>query len=273
MAKDFGAGFHVAPGQEVDSAAYDQWTGRWSRLFVPAVLSAADVTTDARVLDVSTGTGEAALRALSITGPSGCVVGADISPAMLRAARKRLGDPGFLAVGADGQALPFADGTFDSVVCHLGLQFFPEPRRGVAEFRRVLRPGGRAAVCVISVPERAPMWGVLADALAERRPELSSVLYLSFALSDGGRLAELFAAAGFGDVRITQEIAEGVPQSFDDYWEPIEAGVGSIPQAYLTLPVAERRRVRDEVRARLCRFESGGKLRLSVEMLIASGRA
>ncbi len=110
MAKDFGAGFHVAPGQEVDSAAYDQWTGRWSRLFVPATLSAANVTPGARVLDVSTGTGEAALLALPIAGPSGFVVGADISPAMLRAARQRLGDAAFLAIGADGQALPFADG-------------------------------------------------------------------------------------------------------------------------------------------------------------------
>jgi ubiquinone/menaquinone biosynthesis C-methylase UbiE len=273
MAKDFGAGFHVAPGQEVDSAAYDQWTGRWSRLFVPATLSAANVTPGARVLDVSTGTGEAALLALPIAGRSGFVVGADISPAMLRAARQRLGDAAFLAVGADGQALPFADGTFDSVVCHLGLQFFPEPRRGVAEFRRVLRPGGRAAVCVISVPARAPMWGVLADALARRRPELSRVLHLSFALSDPGQLAELFSAAGFADLRISQETAEAAPQSFDDYWKPIEAGVGSIPQAYLTLPVADRRRVRDEVRLHLARFESGGKLHLSVEMLIASGQA
>ncbi len=112
-----------------------------------------------------------------------------------------------------------------------------------------------------------------ADALARRRPELSRLLHLSFALSDPGQLAELFSAAGFADLRISQETAEAAPQSFDDYWKPIEAGVGSIPQAYLTLPVADRRPVRDEVRSHLARFESEGKLHLSVEMLIASGQA
>jgi hypothetical protein len=64
-----------------------------------------------------------------------------------------------------------------------------------------------------------------------------------------------------------------VIERFDDYWEPIEAGIGSIPQAYLALPEAERRLVREEVRVRLSRFESGGRLLLSAEMLIGSGRA
>jgi hypothetical protein len=66
---------------------------------------------------------------------------------------------------------------------------------------------------------------------------------------------------------------EDVIESFDDYWEPIEAGIGSIPQAYLALPEAERRSVREEVRVRLSQFESNGRLSMSVEMLIASGRA
>ena len=47
MSTSFGAGFHVAPGRAVDASAYDRFTGRWSRLFVPAVLSAAEVGQDA----------------------------------------------------------------------------------------------------------------------------------------------------------------------------------------------------------------------------------
>jgi hypothetical protein len=61
-------------------------------------------------------------------------------------------------------------------------------------------------------------------------------------------------------------------ESFDDYWKPIEAGIGSIPQAYLALPEVDRRSVREEVRERLSQFESDGQLLMSVEMLIGSGR-
>jgi hypothetical protein len=70
MSTNFGAGFHVAPGRAVDASAYERFTGRWSRLFVPSVLGAAEVAPGSRVLDVSTGTGEAALGALPIVGAS-----------------------------------------------------------------------------------------------------------------------------------------------------------------------------------------------------------
>jgi len=273
MAKNFGAGFHVAPGQEVDAQAYEAWTGRWSRLFVPSVLAAARVARGDRVLDVSTGTGEAAHLALRLVGESGMVVGADISPAMLRSAHARLQAPHFLPAAGDGQALPFADASFDSVVCHLGLQFFPRPEAGLAEFHRVLRPGKRAAVCVIATPDRAPMWGVLADAVGRFRPDLRSVLYLSFALSDPTRLQALFAGAGFNDVRVARETRGDVIGNFEEYWKPIEAGVGSIPQAYLALPDDQRRQVRQQIRSKLAGYETDGKLHLSVEMLIGVGQA
>jgi SAM-dependent methyltransferase len=147
MSTIFGAGFHVAPERAVDTSAYDGWIGRWSRLFVPAVLAAAEVAPGCRVLDVSTGTGEAALMTLPIVDASGVVIGADISPAVLEGARGRLDDPSFLPVAADGQALPFGNESFDAVICQLGLQFFPDPALGLREFRRALRIGGCAGVC------------------------------------------------------------------------------------------------------------------------------
>jgi hypothetical protein len=54
---------------------------------------------------------------------------------------------------------------------------------------------------------------------------------------------------------------------------PVEEGAGSLPQAYRGLPEASRRDVREEVKARLSPFESNGRLVMSVEMLIVSGRA
>ena len=83
----------------------------------------------------------------------------------------------------------------------------------------------------------------------------------------------MLAGAGFSDIRIDRETREDITASFDEYWAPIEAGIGSIPQSYLMLSDVDRRFVREEVRARLSRFGSGGKLLMSVEMLIGRGRA
>jgi ubiquinone/menaquinone biosynthesis C-methylase UbiE len=270
---NFGSGLHAAAGRPVDASAYERYLGRWSRLFVPAVLAAAEVANGDRVLDVATGPGEAALLALSMVTPAGRVVGADISPAMLTAARARLGAGAFQPVAMDGQALAFRDGSFDAVVCQLGLQFFPDPARGLAEFRRVLRLGRCAAVCVIATPDRAPMWGILADTLSRHLPEQRDVLHLTFALADTERLEHLLRMTGFHDVRVTRETRQVIIESFDDYWAPIEAGTGQLPQAYLALPAARRRAVREEVEARLAAFESDGRLVMSVEMLIGAGRA
>src|SRR5262249_58847452 len=96
-----------------------------------------------RVLDMVGGRGLAPEAALSAVGPTGHVTAADVSPAMAEKARKRLGEARNASVLVeDAQALSFSDETFDAVVCNLGLMFFPEPARGLSEFRRVLFPGG-----------------------------------------------------------------------------------------------------------------------------------
>jgi ubiquinone/menaquinone biosynthesis C-methylase UbiE len=200
------------------------------------------------------------------------VVGADISAAMLRAARARL-PASYRAIVTDGQALAFRDASFDAVVCQLGLMFFPDPARGLAEFRRVLRRGRCAAACVNSAPAKAPMWGPLACALSRQLPNQRNAFQLSFSLGDTRRLEQMFVAAGFRDVHVERETRDGIIGSFDEYWDTIEAGTGQMPLAYLTLSEAQRQAVREEVSAALLPFISNGRLEMSVEMLIGSGRA
>jgi uncharacterized protein len=117
------------------------------------------------------------------------------------------------------------------------------------------------------------MWGLLAEALGRRIPEQRHVINLSFSLADETRLRSLFIEAGFQDVHVERVEREDTTESFEEYWEPIEAGTGSIPQMYLSLGAAERRAVREEVKTQLSRFVSNGRLVMCVEMLIGRGRA
>ena len=55
MTVTWGPGMHAPRGRRVDGSAYAQYIGRWSRLFVPALLAAAEIRDGNRVLDVATG--------------------------------------------------------------------------------------------------------------------------------------------------------------------------------------------------------------------------
>jgi ubiquinone/menaquinone biosynthesis C-methylase UbiE len=138
------------------AAEYDRAFAHVTAYFMPFLLGAAGVALGMRVLDIATGTGLSAEAALAAVGPNGQVAAADISPAMAAVARARLGKAPNVSISVeDGQALSFPDESFDAVLCNLGLMFFPDPARGLSEFRRVLRPGGRAAVSVNTVVERS----------------------------------------------------------------------------------------------------------------------
>lgn len=113
-----------------------------------------------RVLEVAIGTG----RNLPHYPAEATVVGVDLSTAMLAVAARRATGLGreVTLLQADAGALPFVSGSFDTVVCTLGLCEVPEPRSVVAELARVLRPGGRLLLLdhVASTwwPVRAGQW-------------------------------------------------------------------------------------------------------------------
>ena len=97
------------------------------------------------------GTGLVTLRAAVLAGARGSVVGTDISEKMAAAAGERAAARGIGNVRferMDTEALKFADGAFDIVLCALGLMYVPDPPQAIREFHRVLQPNGRAAAAV-----------------------------------------------------------------------------------------------------------------------------
>lgn len=253
--------------------AYDRLTGRWSRQYAAAVLDSAAVAQGLAVLDVATGTGDAALLASRRVQTAGTVIGADISVPMLRVADAKSSASNLHFVAADAMTLPFRDGIFDAVTCQFGLMFFPDRIAALTEFRRLLRPGGRVALTAWGPPDRAPFAGIMAEALGKALPACRDELLLPFALGNPVHLEHLLTTAGFSDSQVTRHIHQAHFESIDDFLEPFEQGGGRLGQVYLALPSAKRAAVRQSVVSRLAEFEINKELSMEVEAYLASGVA
>lgn len=120
------------------------------------------------VLDVGCGTGINLLEMARVLGPCRLLVGVDLSPGMVEVARLKAAATGIpaLFMVADGESLPFPDQTFDFVVCNSVLHWLEDRARAVAEFARVLRPGGQLLLSCAAQPGFGEWTAVVQAALS-----------------------------------------------------------------------------------------------------------
>ena len=253
------------------AASYDLLTGRWSRLYVPTLLAQAGVEVGDRVLDVATGTGEAAVFAASRVGANGRVVGIDVSRPMLAVAAAKVAERPIVLMEMDAQALAFKDESFDAVVCQLGLMFMRDPASALQEWTRVLRRRCRLAVCVYATPNRVPLFGVLMDELSRHLPDQHDVLYQPSALADVDILEQLLVGAGLKAVRVIEETRVHRFASFDEYWHPFEKGGGRHGQLYMRLSAPVRQEVQAAVRGRMGPYFVDECLEIAADVFFGTG--
>jgi ubiquinone/menaquinone biosynthesis C-methylase UbiE len=129
-----------------------RWTG-WmtgheslaGRLIRPAGF---DVAGCKRILDAGCGNGRYTRFLLKHADPDALITGFDISQNMLQRAQHRVRSARVTLVSADLTRLPYADAFFDAAVCGWVLEHLPDPRPGLRELARVLRPGGKLLLLV-----------------------------------------------------------------------------------------------------------------------------
>lgn len=134
----------VAPGYDRTNAILSMGTSALWRL---ATVRALGIVPGDRILDIAAGTGTSS-SAIARAGAR--VTALDFSAGMVAVGRQRHPDIDF--VEGDATALPFNDASFDAVTVSFGLRNVQDPRKALAEMRRVLVPGGRLVICEFTTP-------------------------------------------------------------------------------------------------------------------------
>jgi len=229
-----------------------------------------------RVLDIAAGCGEPGFTAARRVGQEGYVLATDISAEMLVYADREASERGlsqFETRVMDGENLELEDGSFDAVLSRVGLIYFPDRARALAEMRRVLVPGGRLSVVVYSTPDRNKFFSIPVGIIRREAqlPPPSPAQPGPFSLGNPGVLEETLRSAGFSDVEV-----HAVPSPLR---LPLAAecvrfereSFGALHQMLSGLPPEHQDAVWQEIERELSQFERDGGFEGPCEMLVGAG--
>ena len=242
------------------------------------MLELAQVGAGDRVLELACGPGGLGLAAAERVGPGGEVLLTDVAEEMTAIAAARGAELGLGNVAVrrlDLERIDEPDASYDVVLCREGLMFALEPGRAVGEIRRVLRPGGRAAVAVWAARERNPWLGLVMDVVSAQigAPVPPPGIPGPFALGDADELRRLFDEAGLADVRVGELSVPLRTASFDEWWGHTSALAGPLSAILASMPDAAVRALRERAREAARPYETAsGGLDFPGVTLIAAGR-
>jgi SAM-dependent methyltransferase len=177
-----------------------------------AAIEAAGIHAGEAILDVGCGCGATTLRLAELTGPTGRVVGADISRSMTQVAGERLAAAGHAhatAIVADAQVVDTASlgATFDLIFSRFGVMFFADPVAAFTNLRGHMNPGGRLAFVCWQGPKVNRMFSDLGRELVQIFPDMpppDPFAQGPTAFADPERVREILASAGWSDVTIEE---------------------------------------------------------------------
>lgn len=169
-------------------------------------MAAAAIKPGERIIDIGCGCGTTSVELARLTGPSGEVIGVDISDTMLALAEERTkGNDTLKFIKADAQLYEFENAHFDLAFSRVGVMFFDDPERAFANLRTALRPGGRLAFVCFRKPSESPYLMVPLAAAHKHVPQLPALPPGApgmFSFADDQRVKGILQAAGFRSIEV-----------------------------------------------------------------------
>ena len=265
--------------------AGQRWTNRQASqdlLLAPVteiLIERAKVKAGERIVDIGCGCGSTTIALAQRTGPTGQVLGIDISAPMLARARQ-IAPPGLPVefVLADATVYPFEPASRDLLASRFGVMFFAEPALSFANLRRALRPLGRLAFACWREPRDNPWMMAPLQAVYKHVPKLPQPGPEDpgpFAFSSEQRVHRILGEAGFSGIamephRLALDIATG--RGLD---AAVEAAleIGPANRALEGAPPELRTAARNSIRETLAPFVSGQTVPLGGSIWIVTAKA
>ena len=175
----------------------------------------------AKVLDVGCGTGASALPAAHAVGPSGSVVGVDLSTRLLDRARAKARTQGLSNIDfrqADMTSLGYPDGGFDAVVSVFSVFFVPDMESLVRELWRMVRPGGKLAVTTWGPRIFEPAYSRWQSEIKQERPDLYSAFNPWDRITDVESVRRLLRDSGATNIDVIGEDGSQALRTPEDWW-------------------------------------------------------
>jgi SAM-dependent methyltransferase len=245
------------------------------------LIAACDPRPGERVLDIGCGAGGSTLALAAATGPTGSVLGLDLSePLLVRAEERRreLGLAHVRFVRGDAQDHPFDPASLDLAASRFGVMFFADPLAAFRNVARALRPGGRLAFVAWAAPEHNPWFTIpqraavaRLGALAPAPPDAPGPM----AFRDADRVVGLLEGAGLREAR-ADAIDLGLPNP--DGLDAVMELVGRIGPLARVLrekggSAEDRAAILAAVRAEFAAFATPAGIRLPARVIVFTARA
>jgi SAM-dependent methyltransferase len=261
--------FERAVHDRIAETYNDAFTPVTSRAAGP-LLAAVGAGPGLRLLDVACGPGTVAAAAAALEATP---TGIDLSPRMVALAARL--HPAIPFVESSAEDIPFPDSEFSAVVCSFGVGHFPRPERALAEFARILIPGGRVALSWWDTAERSRINGLFFEALRDlgiAPPAALPAGPSAFHFSDDERLRDLLAGAGFGDVAVEPHETVHTLPDVDALWSLARGSFARVSVIIEGLDPPARAALRAKLAEKAEAYRDGQGLHVPIAFKIASGR-